>query len=117
MYCPSCGANIKQQDQLYCQECGTTLPASGGRGSAIVPRPPGIDVPASGAAARTGWLHVLPGDAKGRLLTGAGVVVVAVILLYIVVNAIVSFFMHVLLPVVVLAAVVYAGYLFVRSRA
>ena len=48
-YCPSCGASVKQQDQRYCQECGTTLPGSGGRATAMVHQPSGGGLQVTGA--------------------------------------------------------------------
>ena len=86
MYCPACGADIKQQVQRYCQDCGATLPAAGGRGTSLVPRAPGMDAPVAGGTGRGVWLHLLPADMRNRMLLGAGAVVVAVFVLYVVIN-------------------------------
>lgn len=116
MYCPACGADIKQQDQRYCQDCGASLPAQGGRGAAIVPRA-GAQAPVAGGPGHGGWLRMLPADMRNRMLVGAGAAVLAVLVLYVVINAIVSFLLHLVLPVVVVLAVLYAVYRFVRAKA
>jgi hypothetical protein len=117
MTCPSCGATIKQQDQRYCQDCGTALAAAGAPATAIAPRPAGVDLPATGGTARGAWMQLLPSDLRNRMLMGAGAVVLAVFVLYVLVNAIVSFFLHLVLPAAVILAILYGGYRFLRARA
>src|SRR5579859_7149743 len=117
MFCPACGAAIKQQDQKYCQDCGATLPPQGGGTTAVVSRGGGLPAPSAGGGGQSSWLPAIPTDLRNRMLIGAGTVVLAVIVLYIVVNAIVSFLLHLVLPVLVVAALLYTGYRVLRARA
>jgi hypothetical protein len=116
MYCPACGAESKQQDQKYCQDCGATLPTQGGPGSALLPRGATALSPVAGTSDHDRWLHLIPVDVRNRFLLGAGVAVLAVVILYVVINAIVSFLLHLVLPVVVVLAILYAGYRIVRAK-
>jgi hypothetical protein len=115
MNCPSCGATLKQQDQRYCQDCGTALNAADAPTTAIAPRSSGVDLAATGLA-RGAWMQLLPADRRNRMLVGAGAIVLGVFVLYVVVNAIVSFLLHLVLPAAVVLALLYGGYRYLRTR-
>ena len=114
MFCPSCGASIDSPNQRYCQECGTTLPAAGGQ--AIAHRPSGGVAPIEPRRSARGALALLPGNSTAnKLLAGAGLAVVGVIVLYVILGAIVGFLIS-LVPLLILAAAAYGGFLYWRRR-
>jgi len=120
MYCPSCGATIKKKDQRYCQDCGTTLPdARGGvpalRGQSSPSVPFGGGGPNIVNSRPDTILGLVPATMKNRMLVYGGVVVVAVVAIYLVVSAIVHLLLA-LVPIFIVAIVAFVGFQIWRSR-
>ena len=120
MFCPSCGAGIKKDDQKYCQECGATLPDLRGRNLPAVGgpnSPAGIFGGGTNALdSRSGLiLGVVPDTLKNRMLVYAAGFVVAVVAVWVVVGWIVHTLIT-LIPVFIVLALAYAGFQFWRSR-
>jgi len=119
MFCPSCGATIKKDDQKYCQECGTTLPDPRSRN---LPATRGQNSPSglfgSGTNAVSSHdtiLGLVPDTFKNRMMLYAGGFVVAVVAVWVVVSWIVHALIT-LVPLFIVIALAYAGYQLWRSR-
>jgi len=119
-FCPSCGAEIKKDDQKYCQECGTTLPDARARN---LPAVRGQSSLAGIFGGRTNAvdsqsgmiLGLVPDTLKNRMLMYAGGFVVAVVAVWVVVSWIVHTLIS-LIPVFIVLAIAYAAFQFWRSR-
>ncbi len=121
MRCQSCGAEIQKSDQRYCHECGATLPEASLLPSAKVHGPSShmLDIRRGDQpkpAAHDLLASVLPHTLQNRLIVGGVTVVVAIFALYIILGWLVHTLEYVVLPVVVLLAVVYVGFRYLRSR-
>ena len=113
MFCPSCGAPNDDPKQRYCQECGTSLPTTGGRGTAIVHRPSDAGLSSYQPHSGHGALLPLPQSLRNRMLLAAGALAAAVVLLYVVVQAIIAA-LSALVPVIILLALGFAGFLYFK---
>ena len=121
MRCQSCGAEIQKSDQRYCHECGATLPDQSLLPSAKVHGPSSqmLDIRRGAQprpAAHELLAGVLPQTLQNRLIVGGVTAVVAIFALYIILGWLVHTIEYVVLPVVLLLAVVYIGFRYLRSR-
>jgi hypothetical protein len=115
MFCPSCGAPNNERDQRYCRECGATLPTTGADPRSIVQNSSSGNTPyAEGSGRRSSSL--VSAGMKNKTLVGAAGLVVLVVALYLVVKVIIATITAVLLPLVVLLAVGFMGYLYLKNR-
>jgi hypothetical protein len=114
MFCPSCGAPNTERDQRYCRECGATLPAAPATSSAISTQPaPGTPLNAQGSSSRSSAL--LKAGAQNKVVTGAVVLVVAVVAAYLVIQMIIHVITALLFPLVIVLALCALGYFYLKS--
>ena len=110
MYCSSCGAKISKPDQVYCQACGATIPMAKGNTSMVRRQSDSVSGRATG-----GMFSLLPVNTRDRLLLGAGGGVAAVVVLWIILNAIVHALIA-LIPIFVVLGILYLGFRYLRAK-
>jgi Flp pilus assembly protein TadB len=119
-FCPSCGAEIKKDDQKYCQDCGTTIPDARARNLPAVRgqrSPAGIFGSGSDSVdSQSGMiLGLVPDTLQNRMLMYGGGFVVAIVAVWVVVSWIVHTLIS-LIPVFIVLALAYVAFQYWRSR-
>ena len=113
MFCPSCGAPNNDPGQRYCRECGATLPLESAP-KAIAHRPHGAELPyAPSTRGRSSAL--VSQSLKKKAIAGAIGMVVLVAALYIVIKVVIATVTAILLPLVVLLAAGFLGYVYLKN--
>ena len=111
MFCPSCGAPNNDKNQRYCRECGASLPVVDPAGRAGAPGAANAQVPAPRPTGGSGSaISRLPGN---PLVTGAVVVVVAIVAIYLAIHVVLGIISS-LIPIIVVLGALYLGFLYWR---